>query len=42
MTENLAYYPPLGYRETDRRAEGGYERVFFAKHVPDGEVNVQM
>jgi transcriptional regulator GlxA family with amidase domain len=37
MTENLAYYPRLGYRETRRSAEGGYDRVFFAKQVVVGE-----
>lgn len=35
MTENLAYYPRLGYRETHRANEDGYERVFFAKHLPE-------
>ena len=33
MTENLAYYPRLGFRETDRREEDGYNRVFFEKRV---------
>ncbi|HKF72024.1 MAG TPA: GNAT family N-acetyltransferase [Stellaceae bacterium] len=33
MTENLAYYPRLGFRETDRREEDGYSRVFFEKRV---------
>jgi hypothetical protein len=33
MTENLAYYPSLGFRETDRREEDGYSRVFFEKQV---------
>jgi len=33
MTENLAYYPRLGFRETDRREEEGYKRVFFEKRV---------
>jgi len=31
MTENLAYYPRHGYRETHRAAQDGFERVFFAK-----------
>lgn len=31
MTENLSYYPKLGYAETGRRTEDGYDRVFFAK-----------
>ena len=33
MTENLAYYPRRGYRETGRGLEDGYQRVFFAKTV---------
>ena len=33
MTENLAYYPRLGFRETGRREEDGYSRVFFEKRV---------
>ena len=33
MTENLAYYPRLGFRETDRREEDGYHRVYFEKRV---------
>ena len=33
MTENLAYYPSLGFRETERRQEDGYKRVFFEKRV---------
>ncbi|MDQ6906919.1 MAG: GNAT family N-acetyltransferase [Chloroflexota bacterium] len=31
MTENLAYYPKLGYEEVDRRSEDGYDRVYFRK-----------
>jgi len=31
MTENLVFYPHLGYRETGRRIEDGYHRVFFEK-----------
>ena len=31
MTENLAYYPKLGYEEIDRRSEDGYNRVYFRK-----------
>jgi|SRR6476469_1562387 len=34
MTENLAFYPRLGYEEVDRRTDNGFERVFFAKHLP--------
>ena len=33
MTENLAYYPGRGFRETGRREEEGYKRVFFEKRV---------
>jgi N-acetylglutamate synthase-like GNAT family acetyltransferase len=33
MTENLALYPALGYVETDRRREDGYDRVFYRKPV---------
>jgi GNAT superfamily N-acetyltransferase len=31
MTENLAIYARLGYRETGRRTENGYRRVFLEK-----------
>ena len=30
---NLAYYPRLGFRETDRREEVGYTRVYLEKRV---------
>jgi len=33
MTENLAFYPRLGYTETGRRTDSGFGRVFFAKHL---------
>jgi ribosomal protein S18 acetylase RimI-like enzyme len=33
MTENLTLYPRLGYRETERRTDKGFERVFFAKQL---------
>ena len=33
MTANVAWYPRLGYRETERRAESGFSRVFFAKRL---------
>lgn len=33
MTENLELYPVLGYRETDRRVEDGFDRVFFTKDL---------
>jgi ribosomal protein S18 acetylase RimI-like enzyme len=31
MTENLAYYPRLGYEEIERRIEDGYRRVYLRK-----------
>ena len=31
MTANVALYPRLGYAETGRRHEGGFDRVFFEK-----------
>jgi ribosomal protein S18 acetylase RimI-like enzyme len=31
MIENLAYYAKLGYEETGRRTEDGYDRVYFRK-----------
>lgn len=31
MTENLAFYPKLGYRETHRGGQDGYRRVFYSK-----------
>jgi ribosomal protein S18 acetylase RimI-like enzyme len=34
MTENLAIYSRLGYRETARRTEGGYRRVYMDKRLP--------
>jgi L-amino acid N-acyltransferase YncA len=34
MTENQTLYAHLGYRETERRGEHGFERVFFAKTLP--------
>ena len=43
MAENLSIYPRLGYIETGRRQEQGYNRVFFEKSLtqrlgggPDG------
>ncbi|MBP5858320.1 GNAT family N-acetyltransferase [Marivibrio halodurans] len=35
MTENLTYYPRLGYRESARRVEDGFARVYFEKRLPD-------
>lgn len=31
MTENIAYYPRRGYRQTHRAVQDGYARVFFSK-----------
>ncbi|MBP6901546.1 MAG: GNAT family N-acetyltransferase [Burkholderiaceae bacterium] len=31
MTENQVFYPRIGYVETGRGHEGGYDRVFYAK-----------
>ncbi|MEP0942530.1 MAG: GNAT family N-acetyltransferase [Rhizobiaceae bacterium] len=31
MTENLAFYPRLGFEETERRSEAGFNRVYFRK-----------
>ena len=33
MTGNLAIYPRLGYVETDRRIEDGFDRVYFRKEL---------
>ncbi len=33
MSENLALYPALGYHETGRRHEAGFDRVFFRKEL---------
>jgi ribosomal protein S18 acetylase RimI-like enzyme len=33
MTENLQLYPRLGYAETGRRTEDGFDRVFFRKQL---------
>lgn len=33
MTGNLSIYPHLGYRETERRHEDGFNRVFFEKRL---------
>jgi GNAT superfamily N-acetyltransferase len=33
MTENLAMYPALGWQETGRGEQAGYQRVFFRKQV---------
>jgi GNAT superfamily N-acetyltransferase len=33
MTENLLFYPALGYAETGRRRAEGFARVFFRKDL---------
>ena len=33
MTENLSFYPAHGYRETGRRNEDGFDRVYFSKEL---------
>ena len=33
MTENLTFYPRLGYVETGRRTQDGFDRVFFCKRL---------
>ena len=33
MTANMALYPALGYRETGRKTETGFDRVYFEKPV---------
>jgi len=33
MTENLVMYPALGWQETGRGEQAGYQRVFFRKSV---------
>jgi hypothetical protein len=34
MTENRAYYPRRGYRETHVSGEPPWRRAFFAKQLP--------
>ena len=34
MTENLRFYPALGYVETGRGVQDGFARVFFRKPLP--------
>lgn len=34
MTENLRFYPRLGYVEVARRVDDGFDRVYFAKLAP--------
>jgi len=33
MTENQVLYPKIGFVEYDRRAQSGYERVFYRKRL---------
>jgi ribosomal protein S18 acetylase RimI-like enzyme len=33
MTENLLFYPRLGYRQIDARSEDGFDRVYFEKRL---------
>jgi ribosomal protein S18 acetylase RimI-like enzyme len=33
MTENIALYPRLGYTETHRARQAGFDRVFFTKRL---------
>jgi ribosomal protein S18 acetylase RimI-like enzyme len=34
MTENQKFYAAIGYQETGRGTEGGYNRVFMSKPLP--------
>ena len=34
MVENIAFYTRLGYRETERRTDDGFRRVFMEKRLP--------
>ena len=33
MTENLSFYPRLGYREVGRHVEDGFRRVYYSKRL---------
>jgi N-acetylglutamate synthase-like GNAT family acetyltransferase len=33
MTENLVFYPKLGFEETERKTESGYQRVYFRRRL---------
>jgi len=37
MTENIVLYEALGYKQTERRREQGYERVYMRKHLDCSE-----
>lgn len=39
MTENIALYKRLGFVETGRGRENGYDRVFMTKHLADPQYN---
>ena len=39
MTENVAYYLKLGYRETGRGQQAGYDRVFMRKRLGERSTN---
>jgi GNAT superfamily N-acetyltransferase len=38
MTENQVFYPRIGYVEYERKHEGGYDRVFYAKALASPQV----
>lgn len=38
MTENISLYSALGWRETERRWEDGFNRVYFEKQVSRAQV----
>lgn len=33
MTENLVFYPKLGYEKTESKTENGYNRVYFRRNI---------
>ena len=37
MTENQVFYPRIGYVEYERKHEGGYDRVYYAKALSELE-----
>lgn len=38
MTENLVFYPRIGYVEYDRKNQAGYDRVFYRKALRPGDL----
>jgi ribosomal protein S18 acetylase RimI-like enzyme len=40
MWENVGLYAKMGFTETGRRVEEGYERVFFRKEIAAGEAEI--